>query len=108
LLEGRPSVTTTPIRRTTSGERELALDANERAWSMTDAELIEVECECGRAACPGTAELPRVAYERIRSSQAGFIVVPDHVRLGTERVTEAGDRYAVVQGKARRAGIGAR
>jgi hypothetical protein len=28
------------------------------------------------------------------------------VRLGTERVTEAGDRYAVVQGKARRAGIG--
>ena len=99
-------MTTTPIRRTTSGERELALDANERVWSMTDAESIEVECECGRAACPETAELSRLAYERIRSSPSGFIVLPEHVRLGTERVTEAGDRYAVVQGKARRAGIG--
>jgi hypothetical protein len=28
------------------------------------------------------------------------------VRLGTERVTEADDRYAVVQGKPRRAEIG--
>jgi hypothetical protein len=101
-------VTTTPIRRTTSGERELALDANERAWSMTDADSIEVECECGRAACPESAELSRLGYERIRSSGVGFIVVPEHVRLGTERVTEADDRYAVVQGKARRAGIGAR
>jgi hypothetical protein len=36
----------------------------------------------------------------------GFIVVPRHVRLGTELVTEAGDRYAVVQGKARRVGVG--
>jgi hypothetical protein len=99
-------VTTTPIRRTTSGERELALDANERAWSMTDADSIELECECGRAACPETAELSRLAYERIRSSRAGFIVVPEHVRLGTELVTEAGDRYAVVQGKARRVGVG--
>jgi hypothetical protein len=99
-------VTTTPIRRTTSGERELALDANERAWSMTDAESIEVECECGRATCLDSAGLSRAAYERIRSEWAGFIVVPEHVRLGTERVTEAGDRYAVVQGKAWRAGIG--
>jgi hypothetical protein len=73
---------------------------------MTDVDPIELECECGRAACPETAELSRPAYERIRSSRAGFIVVPEHVRLGTERVTEAGDRYAVVQGKARRAGIG--
>jgi hypothetical protein len=99
-------VTTTPIPRTTSGERELALDANERAWSMTDADSIELECECGRGACPETAELSRLAYERIRSSRVGFIVVPRHVRLGTELFTEAGDRYAVVQGKARRAGIG--
>ena len=101
-------MTTTPIRRTTSGERELALDANERAWSMTDADSIELECECGRAECPEIAELSRLAYERIRSSGVGFIVVPDHVRLGTERVTEAGDRYAVVQGNARRAGVGDR
>ena len=101
-------MTTTPIRRTTSGERELVLDANERAWSLTDADSIELECECGRAACPETAELSRQAYERIRNSRAGFIVVPDHVRLGTERVTEAGDRYAVVQGNARRAGVGDR
>ena len=101
-------MTTTPIRSTTSGERELALDANERAWSMTDADSIELECECGRAACPETAELSRLAYERIRSSRAGFIVVPEHVRLGTERVTEADDRYAVVQGKPRPDETGAR
>ena len=101
-------MTTTRMRRTTAGERELALDANERAWSMTDAESIDLECECGRAACSEIAELSRLSYERIRSSRAGFIVVPEHVRLGTERVTEAGDRYAVVQGKAQRAGIGAR
>jgi hypothetical protein len=84
------------------------LDLNERAWSMTDAESIDLECECGRLDCPETAELSRLAYERIRTSRAGFIVVPGHVRLGTERVIEAGDRYAVVQGKVQRAGIGAR
>jgi hypothetical protein len=65
---------------------------------MTDADSIELECECGRAASPETAELSRLAYERIRSSREGFIVVPEHVRLGTERVTEASDRYAVVHG----------
>lgn len=68
---------------------------------MTDAESIDLECECGRVACPETAELSRLAYERIRTSRTGFIVVPEHVRLGTERVTEASDRYAVVQGRAR-------
>jgi hypothetical protein len=82
-------------------------DANERAWSMTDRESIHLGCECGRVACAETAELSRLTYERIRSSPEGFIVVPGHVRLGTERVTEAGDRFAVVQGKAERARMGA-
>jgi len=92
-------VATTPIHRTTAGERELMLGVNERAWSTTDGESIQLGCECGREACPETAEVPRLAYERIRSAPAGFIVVPEHVRLGTERVTEAADRYAVVHGR---------
>jgi hypothetical protein len=95
---------TMPIHRTTSGERELVLDANERAWGLTDGGSIDLGCECGRAACPETTQLSRLAYERIRSSGAGFIVVPGHERLGTERVTELGELYAVVERRAERAG----
>jgi hypothetical protein len=87
---------TTPIHPATSAERGLMLDANERAWSLTDGESIDLACECGRAACRETAQLSRLAYERVRSSGAGFIVVPGHERLGTERVTERGECYAVV------------
>jgi len=98
-------VATSPIYRTTSDARELMLDANERAWSLTDRESIDLGCECGRLACTETPQLSRLTYERIRSLGAGFIVVPGHERLGTERVTEVGDRYAVV---AQRTGVARR
>jgi hypothetical protein len=94
-------VTTTSVQRTTSGERELMLSANERAWSFTDSESIDLHCECGRLACPDTAHVARLTYERIRSVGSEFIVVPGHERLGTERVTEAGDGYAVVKNMVR-------
>jgi hypothetical protein len=78
---------TMPAHPTTSTERGLVLDANERAWTLTDGGSIELGCECGRSACPEIAQLSRLTYERVRSSGAGFIVVPRHERLGTERIT---------------------
>ena len=99
---------TVHIPRTTSGERELALDANERAWSLTDRESIDLGCECGREACPETVHISRLLYVRIRRSGAGFIVVPGHERLGTDRVTQVGERYAVVEQLAASAGKAAR
>jgi hypothetical protein len=90
-------VTNTSVQRTTSDERELMLGANERAWGFTDSESIDLHCECGRVACPDTTHVTRRTYERVRSVRAEFIVVPGHERLGTERVTEAGDGYAVVK-----------
>jgi hypothetical protein len=98
---------TMPIHRTTSGERELMLDANERAWGLTDGGSIDLGCECGRTACPETTELSRLTYERIRGSGARFIVAPGQERLGTERVTELGERYAVVERRATGAVSGA-
>jgi hypothetical protein len=99
---------TMPAHRTTSAERGLVLDANERAWSLSDGEWVAIGCECGRAACPETAQMPRLAYERVRSSGASYIVVPGHERLGTERVTELDERYAVVQGTREGTGKGPR
>jgi hypothetical protein len=99
---------TVSIHRTTSAERGLMLDANERAWSLSDGDPLDLGCECGRAPCPETAQMPRLAYERVRSSGAGFIVVPGHERLGTERVTELDERYAVVEGRFEGTGKGPR
>jgi hypothetical protein len=97
-------VATIHIPRTTSGQRGLALDANERVWGLTDSESIDLRCECGREACPETVHMSRLVYVRIRRSGAGFIVVPGHERLGTERVTQVGERYAVVEQLAAGAG----
>jgi hypothetical protein len=98
---------TMPARRTTSAERGLMLDANERAWSLTAGESIDFGCECGRASCPETTHLSRPTYERVRSSGAAFIVFPGHERLGTERITELGELYAVVEPRAETGGRGA-
>jgi hypothetical protein len=99
---------TVSIHRTTSAERGLMLDANERAWSLSDGDSIDLGCECGRAACPETAQMPRLTYERVRSSADRFIVVPGHERLGTERVTELDGRYAVVEARFQGTGNGPR
>jgi hypothetical protein len=98
---------TVPIHRATSAERGLMLDANERAWGLTDGGSIDLGCECGRTGCPETTQLSRLTYERIRSSGARFIVVRGHERLRTERVTERGERYAIVERRAVGAGSGA-
>jgi hypothetical protein len=97
---------TMPAHRTTSAERGLVLGANERAWSLSDGDWVAIGCECGRAACPETAQMPRLAYERVRSSGASYI--PGHERLGTERVTELDERYAVVQRRCEGTGKGPR
>ena len=82
-------MTTTSVQRTTSGERELMLGANERAWGFTDSESIDLHCECGRVACPDITHVARRTHER----------------LGTERVTETGDGYAVVKGRLEEASV---
>jgi hypothetical protein len=98
-------VASMPVQYTPSGG-ELTRDVNERTWSLTDAESIDIRCECGSEACPEVAHLPRLTYERARNVRAGFIIVPGHEHLGTERVTELGERYALIEKRAELAGTG--
>ena len=93
-----------PVQDTPSSERELTRDVNERTWSLTDGESIDIRCECGSAACPEVAHLSRLTYERVRTVRAGFIIVPGHERLGTERMTEVGERYALIEKRTEFAG----
>jgi hypothetical protein len=85
---------------------EVTRDVNERTWSLTDGESIDIRCECGSATCPEVAHLSRLTYERVRNVRAGFIVVPGHERPATERVTEVGERYAFIEKRTELAGAG--
>ncbi len=47
--------------------------------------------------CAERIELSRSEYERIRSRQTFFVVVPGHELPEIERVVERADRYAIVE-----------
>jgi hypothetical protein len=58
--------------------------------------LIEFHCECGREDCTERMRMTVAEYERVRSDNDRFAVVPGHETPKMEAVVEAGDRFVVV------------
>jgi hypothetical protein len=93
-----------------SVRRATALELNERRVN----EAIERDvvaggarsafvCECGRVGCNSLIELPRAAYDAVRSHFDRFFVVPGHEIVGVDEVLERHGDYSVVV----KTGIGA-
>jgi hypothetical protein len=61
------------------------------------SEVTRFICECADQGCPLTVELDRAEYERIRSNDRWFFLLPGHERSAVERVLEHHDGYLVVE-----------
>jgi hypothetical protein len=86
-------------------ERQAALhqalrrEVNERRWAdCTEAEVVDLVCECSDPSCHEVLLLSSDEYEFIRRVPIRLIVRPDHVHLESERVLiEEPGRFAVVE-----------
>ena len=78
-------------------ECRAALDKNaESAWAAA-AELFEFLCECGvPGSCDGRVRMTLAEYERVRSQDDRFAVVPGHETDGLERAVEEHERFVIV------------
>lgn len=65
--------------------------------------MLPFHCECGRASCLETIEIPAGRYAEIMRERYRFVVLPGHQEPGIEKVVETNDEYLVVEkiGKAR-------
>jgi hypothetical protein len=71
---------------------------NERsAEGSLPSGTVRVQCECGRATCGETFEMPTAAYDDVRSHAARFVVMRDHAVPGVDRVVERRGRLDVVE-----------
>ena len=61
-----------------------------------DGGLIEFHCECGRESCTERVRLTVAEYQRVRSDNDRFAIVPGHETPGVEVVVETGERFLVV------------
>lgn len=86
-------------------ERQVALpqdlrrEVNERRCAdNTDAEVVELLCECSSPSCQEVVLLSCDEFEFIRRVPIRLIVTPDHVELESERVLmEEPGRFVVVE-----------
>ena len=53
-------------------------------------------CECGRPECDAFVQLTVSDYERVRSDNDRFVVVPGHEDAAIERIVERSTGYLVV------------
>jgi hypothetical protein len=58
--------------------------------------LIEFHCECGRESCDERVRMTVVEYQRVRSDNDRFAVVPGHETPEVEAVVDSGERFLVV------------
>jgi hypothetical protein len=79
-------------------------DINERVRELNEGfsfvlPVAEWICECANDTCTELIEMTAAEYEAIRGDGARFFVAPgdEHVRPDVEKVTEATDRYWVVE-----------
>ena len=73
------------------------LKAFRAAVAKPSESTVRVQCECGRADCSYTIEMPTAVYEDVRSSSARFVVMRDHGMDGVDRVVERRGRFDVVE-----------
>jgi hypothetical protein len=86
-----------------SGDLHQALlrEVNDRIEELNDGwdhlDLDTVLCECGHPDCLEKVKVAADAYERVRRVPTRFLVKPDHVTAGSERIVELADGYVVVE-----------
>jgi len=80
-------------------QQALRREVNERRWAdCTEADVVELLCECSDPSCHEVVLLSSDEYEFIRRVPIRLIVRPDHVHLESERVMiEEPGRFAVVE-----------
>ena len=72
---------------------------NERIFEIgaSDAEALEILCECGDESCISTVAINVRDYERLRLDSSRFVVCEGHELADIERVTERTPEYLVVE-----------
>lgn len=70
---------------------------NEAIAETQDGGQIELICECDDVTCTDRLAVPVDEYEDVREDGSLFLVDPDHVDPGVERVVEARPGYTIVQ-----------
>jgi hypothetical protein len=58
---------------------------------------LPFHCECGRASCVQTIEIPPPAYERVVEERYRFVVIPGHEDTTIELVIERHPAFLVVE-----------
>jgi hypothetical protein len=80
----------------------VARDANETvedvaaAWDPP-ADPIVIRCECSHDDCRETLRVSLAEYESVRDDPRHFLVVPEHVDEGIDRVVGSVRSYALVE-----------
>ena len=54
-------------------------------------------CECARASCVSTIDIPVPDYERIVRERYRFVLIPGHEELAIERVVEHHSDFVIVE-----------
>ena len=71
-------------------------EVGERLQVLPDDGLLEFRCECGRSACEELISLTAREYEKVRSEDDRFALVPGHQDAEIEEVVERTERYVLV------------
>jgi len=78
--------------------RELNERLEDRAvGKQRQSEAFEIVCECAREECTERIAIAFAAYEAVRGSPTGFIVVPGHLDPTCERLESSTETYAVIE-----------
>lgn len=88
-------------RATTVRHQVLVREVNERIERLTDRwnlrePAFAVLCECGDPDCVNHIDVPRDAYEEVRSTPSRFVLATGHEN-GRDRVVGRYDGYVVVE-----------
>ena len=71
-------------------------EVGESLQVLPEDETLEFHCECGRRSCESFVSMTSAEFERVRSDNDRFAIVPGHEEEEIERVIERTERYVVV------------
>ncbi|MBE2317661.1 hypothetical protein DVA67_016890 [Solirubrobacter sp. CPCC 204708] len=88
-------------------DRARRIADNERRFRVFNEQVREVGaqlrtapafmCECGDPQCQAAVTLSAEEYARVRADPRWFVVLPEHERLGVERVVACHDHFRIVE-----------
>jgi hypothetical protein len=80
---------------------EIFRGVNERIEEGAEQHGVEAplpfHCECGRASCLGTIEIPPPEYERVARERYRFVLIPGDEDAAIEHVVERRHAFVVVE-----------